>query len=91
MITKETLERLVEDQFFTVEFIKKDGTLRRMNCRLGVTKHLRGGESTVAYLPHLVPVYDMKAKAYRVINLKTLVSITADGMHYAVRPTTVAP
>jgi hypothetical protein len=29
----------------TVTFTKKDGSIRIMNCRLGVTKHLKGGSS----------------------------------------------
>lgn len=29
-------------KFFTVTFIKKDGTIRKMNARLGVTKGLTG-------------------------------------------------
>ena len=32
-------------RFVSVTFIKKDGTERSMLCRLGVTKHLKGGES----------------------------------------------
>jgi hypothetical protein len=43
METRQTLIKLIEflnGQFFTVEFIKKDGTLRVMNCRTGVKKYL---------------------------------------------------
>ena len=31
--------------FFDVEFTKADGSLRKMNCRIGVKKHLAGGET----------------------------------------------
>ena len=43
METRQTLIKLIEflnGQFFTIEFIKKDGTLRVMNCRTGVKKYL---------------------------------------------------
>ena len=38
------LRELVQNKIFSVEFTKKDGTLRKMVCRLGVKKHLKGGE-----------------------------------------------
>jgi hypothetical protein len=63
--------------FFTVKFIKKDGTERTMNCRLGVKKYLHGGE--LPYDPvakGLLPVWDpIAAKTsdgYRIINTKTI-------------------
>lgn len=72
-------------KIFTVSFIKKDGTLRKMNCRLGVTKHLKGGE--LAFDPKeydLVPVFDVQKNAYRMINTDTLVEITVGGETYKV-------
>lgn len=75
-----TLERrsLVEGtngSIFTADFIKKNGELRTMNCRLKVRKHLRGGISTTAHKENLVTVYDLQAQGYRTINLETLVCI----------------
>lgn len=68
-------------QIFTVVFEKKDGTMRTMNCRRGVKKHLAGGKSTIKHKPNLLSVYDMQAKGYRCINLETVVSIkTAGGL-----------
>lgn len=75
----------VSDKFFTVEFIKKDGTIRQMNARLGVTKHLQGGE--LKYSPNdlgYVTVYDVKTKGYRTINLNTLTSLKVNGITYNV-------
>ncbi len=86
MITRETIKDMVGDKFFTVEFLKKDGELRRMNCRLGVKKHLKGGRDNVVHIPTLLPVYDLKAKGYRNINLKTLLNITVDGVFYTINP-----
>ena len=37
------IKKFIGNKFFSVEFYKKDGTLRKMQCRLGVTKHLKGG------------------------------------------------
>jgi hypothetical protein len=65
-------------KFVTVTFKKKDGNLRKMNCRLGVKKHLKGGTSTVDHDKYLV-VYDMQSEGYRCINKNTIVSLSLGG------------
>jgi hypothetical protein len=65
-------------KFVTVTFHKKDGELRKMNCRLGVTKHLKGGKSTVDRDKYLV-VYDVQSKGYRCINKDAIVSVALGG------------
>ena len=73
MTVRELRELVGERNIFTVEFIKKDGSLRVMNCRLGVKKHLRGGElSYNASKKNLLPVFDMDKGAYRIINVSTI-------------------
>lgn len=67
-------------KIFSVQFTKKDGSLRRMVARTGVTRHLKGGER--AYNPEekgLTFVFDMQKKAYRSINLSTVTSIRING------------
>ena len=64
-----------EGRIFSCYFRKKDGTMREMTCRRNVTKYLRGGD--LPYSPKaklLLPVFDLEAKDYRMVNLKTLVS-----------------
>ena len=65
---------------FSVDFTKKDGTSRHMNCRLGVKKHLRGGKSTTSHKTNLVTVFDMQAGDYRCINLDTVTHIRLGGV-----------
>jgi len=78
-ITSEVAKKLIFDtkgKFFTVAFIKKDGTERTMNARLNVRKYLKGGE--LKYNPSemgYVPVYDMAAKGYRMVNTNTIKSL----------------
>lgn len=60
-------------KIFTVKFLKKDGSERVMNCRLGVVKHLKGGEKTLT--PNYICVYDMQAQGYRSINPDTVISV----------------
>lgn len=79
----QTFKELVGSKIFTVEFYKKDGTLRKMNCRLGVKAHLKGGEKT--WNPedyNSLTVFDMQSQGYRTINLNTLKSLKLDGVTY---------
>ena len=78
-----TLKELVGNKIFAVEFIKKDGSLRKMVCRLGVKKHLKGGE--LRYNPedlNYLTVFDLQSEEYRTINVNTLRSLTFDGINY---------
>jgi hypothetical protein len=58
----------------TIKFIKKDGSLRVMNCRLGVTKHLKGGTSTLNP-DKFITVYDLKSEGYRAINKESILDV----------------
>jgi hypothetical protein len=84
-ITIDKIRKLAENQIFSAKFIKKDGTVRDMVCRLGVKKHLKGGElgydaKSMGYLP----VFDMQKQAYRMININTLIEITINKINYKV-------
>ena len=69
---KREILQTTKGKFFSVEFTKKDGSLRKMNCRLGVAKDLKGGTNSCSNHDEYVTVYDMVAKGYRNINLETL-------------------
>jgi hypothetical protein len=73
-------------KFFTVTFTKKDGTTRVMNARLGVKAYLKGGE--LPYDPDakgLIPVYDVKTRDYRMVNLNTITNLKIGNNEYQVR------
>jgi len=61
-------------KIFSVEFIKKDGTKRLMNCRLGVTKYLKGGSSTLNP-EKFITVYDLQSEGYRAINKESIINV----------------
>lgn len=85
MISNETLLdviRKTNGKFFKVLFVKKDGSLREMTCRLGVKKGLRGGQSTTEHLDNIVTVYDVFAKGYRNINLDMVKYFKCGGVEY---------
>jgi hypothetical protein len=73
---KETLG----NKIFSAKFVKKDGSIRDIHCRLNVKKYLKGGSKrydTDSY--NYLTVYDLKKKAYRTINLNNLIEIKAKG------------
>ena len=69
-------------KIFTVLFIKKDGTTRKLNCRLGVKRYLHGGNSTTAHIDNLITVYDLKNNGYRNINIDKVIEIRANNKIY---------
>ncbi len=79
-IIKET-----QGKVFTAVFTKKDGTQRKMNCRLGVQKNLTG--KGMAYKPadyDLMTVFDMKINDYRTLNLQTLTALQVAKEFYVI-------
>lgn len=73
-----TLDKLVEDTFFTVDFIKKDGSVRSMNCRQGVVKHLKNPNSPITIKRgDLVTVWSHKG--YRSFHEDKVLQIRARG------------
>ena len=76
IMNNEIVEKILASngKFFTVVFTKKDGTERTLTGRLGVTKHLHGGASTLD-ADKFITVYDMKAKGYRAVNKETIISV----------------
>lgn len=59
-------------RFFAVDFLKKNGELRHMICRTGVTKHLRGGNKTTP--DTAITVFDVEKKQYRCFYPASVVS-----------------
>ena len=60
-------------KFFSVSFIKKDGSERKMTARLGVKKDIKGvGMKYDPLERNLIVVFDIHKKAYRMINLSTI-------------------
>ena len=83
-MNKEKLfKEITSGKIFTAEFIKKDNSRRIINCRTNVKKFTNGkGLSFDPIARNLLPVYDLKVKDYRFINLSTLISVTIKGQKY---------
>ena len=74
----DTLLALTGGRFFTVVYRKKDGTIRKMNCRTGVKRHLKNVEVPVGHVSKRddkLVVFDVKLGDYRTINRDTIIAI----------------
>ena len=68
----EFVENLVKDKFFTCQFVKKNGDVRVINCRLGVKKHLKNPDYVRKNQTDYIVAYDLQIKQYRNISLNKL-------------------
>ena len=75
-------------KIFNASFIKKDNTIRTLTGRLKVTQYLKENAKEQPYDPNkynLQPVYDLKAKGYRMINLNTLITLSINKTKYIIK------
>lgn len=72
-------------KFVSLEFVKLDGSVRKLTGRFGVKAHLAGGENLVEAedRPYLT-VFDTVAKGYRTINLATVKNVRACNRTFAI-------
>jgi len=69
-----------EDTFFSVSFIKKNGDLRNMVCRLGVQKGVKGvGLAFNPTAKGLLTVYDVQKKGFRMVTIDKIQNIQIKG------------
>ena len=78
------LIKATNGKIFACEFIKKDGSVRKMIARLGVAKNLKGGKNGASEKNSLMTVWDMMAGGYRMINLETIQRLKVSGLTYEV-------
>jgi len=70
---------------FSTTFIKKDNTIRTLTSRTG-KKYTPTGKKA-PYKPsdyNLIPLYDMRKKAFRMINLNTLLTLSINKEKYLI-------
>jgi hypothetical protein len=66
-------------KMITVSFVKKDGSTRVLNGRLGVKKYIKGStlnKTSNAY----ITVYDVQNKGYRSVSRDTIVAVRCNGV-----------
>ena len=77
-------------KLFTAEFIKKNGDYRKMLCRTGVSKGIKGTGSyshTKDVTRSNITVYDFHKNNYRAIPLDRLIKLSHNGVTYSVEET----
>jgi hypothetical protein len=68
-------------KIFTVKFEKADGSMRTMNCRIGVGKYVKG-TGKPHNNPETITVYDLQAKDYRSFNINRVQWAKIAGVMY---------
>jgi len=88
MNASRNLASIVENsngKIFRASFVKKDGSVRHLIGRLGVTKGLKGGKKTVSEDQYLT-VYDLQKQGYRSVNKDSIIEVAFRGaLHIAVK------
>lgn len=79
MLLIDSLIKQAENRFVTISFVKKDGSLRTINGRFGVTKHLKGGTCSLDKNKFFI-IYSIADAGYRAIDKQKIKSIMMDGM-----------
>lgn len=82
-ILRRYIESTVNDKFFSIEFVKADGSLRILNGRLGVKKHLKGGNCWNDINKYLT-VYDVGSRGYRNVSLTNVKAFTVDNLRHLI-------
>ena len=73
-------------KIFSAVFTKKDGEKRKMVCRQGVAKYVKGiGLKFKPEERNLIGVFDMHKKAYRFISIDTLEQLKVKGVIYKIK------
>ena len=88
-IDKDTAKQYIyktNGKIFSAVFTKKYGEKRKMVCRHGVAKYVKGvGLKFKPEEKELIGVFDMHKKAYRFINAKTLEQLKIKGINYIIK------
>ena len=70
-------------KWFSCTFIKKDGSMRVMNGRIGCHKGIKGVGRKFKK-DNLVTVFDARAKEYRMINVDTMLTFNCGNFAWKV-------
>jgi len=87
-ITQHRAKELIKESkglIFAATFTKKDGTSRLMNARL--KKYISKTGRKAPYKAedfNLIPIYDMKSKGWRSLNLNTLLTLSINKTKYII-------
>ena len=88
-INKTKAKELIKEskgKIFAATFIKKDNTIRTLTSRTGKQYTPTGRAAPYkAEDYNLIPLYDMRKKAFRMLNLKTLITLSINKNKYIIK------
>ena len=88
-INKNKAKELIKESkglIFSTTFVKKDNTIRTLTSRTGKQYTPTGRKAP--YKPqdyNLIALYDMRKKAFRMLNLKTLITLSINKTKYLIK------
>ena len=90
IINKDQAKELIKDskgKIFAATFTKKDGTHRLMNARIGKQYASKTGRKAPykAEEFNMMPLYDMRIKAFRMLNFNTLLTLSINKTKYTIK------
>jgi hypothetical protein len=80
---KFNLMTLDDGRFFSIKFIKADGSVRKMLARRGVKRDLKGNPRYKPDDHNIFIVWSVNDKAYRSIRVDRVFEIKANGVTYS--------
>ena len=89
-INKNKAKELIKEskgKIFSTTFVKKDNTIRTLTSRTGKKYKSKTGKKA-PYKPsdyNLLPLYDMRKKAFRMLNLNTLLTLSINNNKYIIK------
>ena len=89
-ITSTRAKELIKESkglIFSTTFIKKDNTIRTLTSRTGKQYKSKTGRKAPykAENYNLLPLYDMRKKAFRMLNLNTLLTLSINKEKYLIK------
>jgi len=79
-------------KIFSTTFLKKDNTIRTLTSRTGKQYKSKTGKKA-PYKPsdyNLIALYDMRKKAFRMLNLNTLITLSINKEKYLIEQSEVS-
>ena len=89
-INRTRAKELIKDSkglIFSTTYIKKDNTIRTLTSRTGKQYESKTGRKA-PYKPkdyNLIPLYDMRIKAFRMLNFNTLLTLSINKTKYIIK------
>jgi hypothetical protein len=89
-INKEEAKKLIKESkglIFSTTFVKKDNTIRTLTSRTGKQYKSKTGNKA-PYKPldyNLIPLYDMRKKAFRMLNFNTMLTLSINKTKYIIK------